>query len=412
MTAARFPEVSRPAGPGRRGLAFALATVLIDMVGIGLIVPVVPDLIREVTGDGLSGAAWVGGLLFAAYSAMQFLFGPLVGNLSDALGRRPVLLVSVAGLGLDYLVTAFAPSLPWFFAGRIVAGACGASVITVNAYIADVTPPEERGRAFGLIGAAFGVGFVVGPALGGAIGQLGPRAPFLAAAGFSLLNFAFGALALPESLPREARRPFALARANPLGALRALRGAPGLGALGLATLLMALAQSAYLAVWAFSLEARYGWGTGAVGLSLAAVGVGAVAVQGFAVGPAVARLGERRTALLGLAVGIGTTLGYALAPEGWMVFPLIAIGSLQGVVPPALTALASRAVPADRQGEVQGALGSLQGVAAVVGPPLMAGIFTLATRPGGDLFWPGAPYAAASALLAMALAVLSRSRPA
>ena len=407
MTAAAPPS---RAVPGRRGLAFVLATVLIDMVGIGLIVPVVPDLLRDVAGTDLSGAAWAGGLLFAAYSAMQFLFGPAVGNLSDAIGRRPVLLASVAGLGLDYLVTAFAPSLPWLFAGRIVAGICGASFITANAYIADVTAPEDRGRAFGLIGAAFGVGFILGPALGGLLGQFGHRVPFLAAAGFSALNLAFGWLTLPESLPLAERRPFSWVRANPLGALGALRGAAGLRGLAVALLLYSVAQSVYVAVWAFSTEARYGWGEGTVGLSLAAVGVGAIAVQGFLIGPAVARLGERRTALVGLAVGCLTTLGYAVAPEGWMVFALIAVGSLQGVVLPALTALMSRAAPADRQGEIQGAIGSLQGIAAIGGPPLMTAVFSLATRPGGGVDWPGAPYAVAAALIAATLGVLARRR--
>ncbi len=394
-------------GPGRRGLAFVLATVLIDMVGIGLIVPVVPGLIGDVAGTDLSGSAAWGGLLFSAYSAMQFLFGPAIGNLSDAYGRRPVLLASVAGLSFDYAVTGFAPSLPWLFVGRLVAGICGASFITANAYIADVTEPADRGRAFGLIGAAFGIGFIVGPALGGLLGQFGHRVPFFAAAGFSAANLAFGWLVLPESLPAGERRPFAFARANPLGALGALRHAPTLLGLAAALMLFALAQSVYVAVWAFSTMAEYGWGEGMVGLSLAAVGVGAIAVQGFLIGPAVARLGERRTALWGLAVGFATTLGYAVAPEGWMMFALIAVGSLQGVVLPALTALMSRAAPPYRQGEIQGAIGSLQGIAAIAGPPLMTGIFTLATRPGGGLHWPGAPYALAAALIAATLAVMA-----
>ena len=395
----------------RRGLAFVLGTVLIDMIGIGLIVPVAPDLIREVTGTDLSTASTLGGLLFVAYSAMQFLFGPVIGNLSDAYGRRPVLLVSVLGLGLDYAVSGLAPSIGWVLAGRLFAGLCGASYITAGAFIADVTRPEDRGRAFGLIGVAFGVGFIIGPAVGGLLGQFGHRVPFFAAALFSLANLAFGWLFLPESLPREARRPFDIRQANPLGALAALRASPALGPLAAALFLFSLAQSVYIAVWPYAVMDRYGWGEGLVGLSLACVGVAAIINQGLLVGPLVARLGERRAALLGLSTALLTSGGYALATQSWMVFALIAVGGLQGIVMPAVTALMSRDVPADRQGEVQGAIGSLQGIAAIFGPPLMTGLFSLATRPGGPVHWPGAPYGVALILTATAVPFLWVATP-
>ena len=401
---------ARVARPGRRALAFVFATVLIDMIGIGLIVPVLPDMIRDIAGTDLSGASALGGWLFVAYSAMQFLFGPAIGNLSDRIGRRPVLLASVLGLGVDYVVTAFAPSIMWLFVGRILAGICGASYVTANAYIADVTRPEDRARAFGLIGAAFGIGFVLGPAVGGLLGHFGHKIPFFVAAGFSLANLVVGAIALPESLPPERRRAFDLRRANPLGALLGLRRHPAAGPLALALFLFCLAQSVYVSIWAYSTMQRYGWSEGLVGLSLAAVGIAAAVNQGGVAGPAIARLGERRAAFVSLAVALVSAVGYAVAWQGWMVFGLIALTGSQGIAMPAMNAMMSRGAPQNAQGELQGAIASLQGIASIAGPPVMAGLFSAFTRQDAPVDLPGAPFWLAAGLVALSMVVLWRSR--
>ena len=394
----------------RRALAVILLSVLLDMMGIGIVVPVLPHMIRAIAQSDISEASIIGGWLFVAYSAMQFLFGPLVGNLSDAYGRRPVLLVSIVGLGLDYLVTAYAPTIGWLFIGRLVAGLCGASYTTANAYVTDITPPEHRARAFGYIGAAFGVGFVLGPAVGGLLGAYGPRVPFLAAAALSLINFAFGLVALPESLRPDNRRRLRWRRANPFGALMSLRRHPMLMRWAASLVLFFLAQSVYVAVWAFAAIARYGWTEKQIGLSLALVGVTSAVVQGALVSPIIRRVGEWRAAVASLTVACLSAIGFAAATEGWMVYALIVVGSLQGIAMPAVNAMMSHEVAPEQQGELQGAVASLQGIASIVGPFVMTQTFAAFTSPMAPFVFPGAPYAVSALLFALATVLLRRRR--
>ena len=400
--------MSRRSGGG--ALAVVLITVLIDMMGIGIIVPVLPSLIASLAGAGMSRASVIGGWLFMAYSATQFLFGPTIGNLSDAYGRRPVLLLSVFGLGVDYLVTAFAPTVGWLFLGRLLAGLCGASYTTASAYVADVTAPEERAKAFGYIGAAFGIGFVLGPAIGGLLGHFGPRTPFFVAAGFALTNFTFAYFILPESLKPENRRRFEIVRANPLGAVLRLRAHPLLIRWAVAIFLTFLAQAVYPAVWAFAAIERYGWTATTIGLSLAFFGVVSAVFQGALVGPAIRLMGERRAALIGLIVAVLAAIGYAFASEGWMIYPLIVIGGFQGIAMPAINAMMSHEVEADEQGELQGAVASLQALGTVFGPPLMAEIFALFTGGMAPFYFPGAPFLMAALLFLGGTLLLPRHR--
>jgi DHA1 family tetracycline resistance protein-like MFS transporter len=397
--------------PGKHALAFVLITVLIDMIGIGLILPVLPGLIADLTGVDVAAASVIGGWLFVAYAGMQFLCGPLIGNLSDTYGRRPILLLSLAGLGIDYALTAFAPTILWLFAGRLIAGLCGASHVTANAYIADITPPEERAKAFGMIGAAFGIGFVLGPAIGGLLGEYGHRVPFLVAAALSLANVAYGALVLPESLARDKRRRFSLRRASPLGAVSALRRYPAVTGAATALFMFFVAESVYPALWAYITAYRYGWSEGAIGLSLASWGMIFALVQATLVGPIIARFGERRSALIGLAVSLAACLGYAAASEGWMVYALIVLGCLQALVYPAVNAGMSHAVPADAQGELQGAVASLQGMSSVIGPIVMTLAFGGFAGPRAIVELPGAPFILAAALTGIALIVLLKAPP-
>lgn len=380
------------------------------MLGIGIIVPVIPSLIESLAGHGISNASVIGGWLFMVYSAMQFLWGPVIGNLSDAYGRRPVLLLSIFGLGADYLVTAFAPSIAWLFVARLVAGLCGASYTTASAYVADITEPEERAKAFGKIGAAFGAGFVLGPGIGGLLGQFGPKMPFFVAAGFSLLNFLYALVVLPESLPPDRRRPFVFIRANPLGAVLALRRHPLLIRWAVAIFITFLAQAVYPAVWAFAAIARYGWGEASIGLSLAFYGAVSALFQGVLVGPAIRLLGERRAALVGMIIGVLAATGYALANQGWMVYVLIVFGGLQGFAMPAINALMSHEVEADAQGELQGAVASLQALGSVFGPPLMTGVFAFFTSSKAPFAFAGAPFLLAAVLMLAGALLLPRYR--
>lgn len=401
----------RPRVADKRALAVVLLSVLIDMMGIGIVVPVLPEMIRSIARTDISQASVIGGWLFVAYSAMQFLFGPLVGSLSDAYGRRPVLLISILGLGLDYVVTAYAPTIGWLFVGRMAAGLCGASYTTANAYVTDITAPADRAKAFGYIGAAFGLGFVIGPAVGGLLGAWGPRVPFLTAAGLALTNFVFGLAFLPESIEPENRRRLRWRRANPFGALMTLRRHPLLLRWAGVLLLFFLAQSVYIAVWAFAAIERYGWSEKQIGLSLALVGVSSAIVQGALVGPVIRRVGEWWAAVAGLAIAGVTAVGFAVASETWMVYALILVASPQGVAMPAVNAMMSRQVAPEQQGELQGAVASLQGIASIMGPFLMTQIFAAFT---GDQAWapfPGAPFAVAALLFALAtLLMLRRTR--
>ncbi len=390
-----------PLAPGRRAFAFVWVTVLLDMMGIGLIIPVVPALLRELTGRDAAGASVYGGWLFFAYAAMQFLFAPIVGGLSDAVGRRPVLLLSVLGLGVDHALTALSPNILWLFAGRLVAGLFGASFATANAYIADVTPPDERGKAFGMLGAAFGVGFILGPALGGILGDVGHRLPFFVAAALSFANFVYGLFVLPETHPREKRTPFRIRQANPLGALLAIPGGSVVRALAVALFVFFVGNTVYPAIWSFYTAQRYAWTPRTIGISLAVYGIVNTIVQAALVGPSIKRWGERRAAVIGIVAGALALLGTGFATRSWMVFALILVSAPGGIAMPAINAMMSKNAPPEAQGRLQGVVSSLEGLSSIVGPLLMTQLFQAY---GTTL--PGAPFFAATALCLIALMVL------
>ena len=397
-----MPE-RRMAG-GRAAVAFVLVTVMLDMLAMAIVIPVLPKLVLGFLGNDTAAAARVFGVFGTAWALMQFVFSPVQGALSDRFGRRPVILVSNFGLGLDYVLMALAPGLGLLFVGRVISGICAASVSTAGAYIADVSPPERRAAGFGLISVAFGVGFVVGPALGGVLGQFDPRLPFWVAAGLSLANGAYGLLVLPESLPRERRAPFAWRRANPVGALKLLRAYPGLPRLAAISFLYYLAHQALPAVFVLYGSYRYGWNARAVGLTLALAGACSAIVGGLLVRPVVRRFGERRSLLAGLAFGAAGFTIFGLAARGWMFCAGIPVMALWGFVGPALQSLMSRLVSPSEQGQLQGANSSVMGLTGLIGPGLFTTTLAYFIAPGG---WqlPGAPWLLAALLLIVALAV-------
>jgi DHA1 family tetracycline resistance protein-like MFS transporter len=382
---------------------FVFITVLIDMLGFGLVMPVLPKLIEEISGRDLAGASQLAGWLLFAYGAMQFLFGPTLGNLSDAFGRRPLLLLAVFGLAVDYLFTAFAPNMVWLFAGRIIAGLCGASYVIANAFLTDITLPQDRAKAFGRMGAAFGLGFIIGPAVGGLLGELGPRIPFFAAAIFSIGNFIFGYFALPETLASENRRHFSWARANPVGTLRVFAQYRGVIPLALAMFAYFLASSVYPAIWAFWGIAQFGWSESTIGLTLAAAGISAAVVQGGLTGPAVKLMGERGAVIFGLLAGSIGALGFGVAPGLAVVIVLIVVHSSEGFVHPAMTALMTHAAPADAQGELQGGIASLQSLSMLLGTVFFTQIFGAFMKPGAIIVSTGMAFYVAAALMALTM---------
>ena len=389
--------------PGKFAITFVFITVFLDMVGFGIVMPVLPRLIEQVSGADLAGATVWGGWLFFAYGGMQFLFGPAIGNLSDAVGRRPVLLLSVFGLAVDYLLTGFSPTMIWLFVGRVFAGICGASYTTANAFLADITKPEDRARMFGLMGAAFGLGFVIGPAIGGLLGSFGPRVPFFVAAGLSILNFVYGLLVLPETLAPENRRPFSLARSNPIGALKVFARYHGVVPLSAVMFAYFLATSVYPAIWAFWGIAAFGWSEATIGLTLAAFGVITAVVQGGLMGPVVKWLGEFNTAVFGLVMAVVVLVGYGLAPNFLTILVLIVLHAPEGFVHPALTALMSHQAPADAQGEIQGGIASLQSIGMLIGTLLFAQVFGWFMQPNAIIVSPGVGYFLAAVILAGAV---------
>lgn len=397
----------------RHGLAFGivLATVALDAIGIGLIFPVMPSLMEEVTGSSLSGAALWGGLLTTSFAVMQFLCGPLVGNLSDRYGRRPVLLTSLTVMALDYVVLALAGSVWLLLAGRIVSGITSATHATANAFVADISAPDDRARRFGLVGAAFGAGFVAGPMLGGLLAGIDLRAPFWAAAGLASLNALAGAFFLHESLPADRRRPFRLASANPFGALRALRQMPGLYRLVAVSFLYALGFNVWPAIWSYYGAAAFGWDAWWIGLSLAVFGLAMAISQATAVGPAIRLLGERRALFWGLWLEVVTLLFYGLTRSGFWALAFTPVSALGGIVSPALNALMSRAVPQTAQGALQGVLASTNALAMILSPLLMTTTFGTFTRPGSAFFMPGAPFLVAAALTVACILLLVAQRP-
>ena len=387
----------------RLALAFILITVTLDAIGIGLIFPVLPELILEVTGRPLSEAAIWGGLLSASFAVMQFLFGPTIGSLSDRFGRRPILLGSLVIMSGTYLAMALAPTIWMLLAARIVAGIVSATYATASAFIADVTPPEDRAKRFALIGAGFGIGFVLGPAMGGLLAGLDIRAPFHAAALMAVLNLTLGWFILPETVTDATRRTFSLRRANPLGAFRAVAHLPGLRRSLLVFLILGIAMNVYPAVWAWYGHARFDWSATMIGASLALYGISFAVGQVALVGPAIRRFGEHRTAFWGIWVDITTLAGFAFLTSGLGALLLIPVTALGGVVTPALQSILSRGTTPDAQGELQGLLASLNAIAMIVSPLMMTATFRLFTHEGAAVQFPGAPFLLASALMVGAL---------
>ncbi|MEM9365403.1 MAG: TCR/Tet family MFS transporter [Planctomycetota bacterium] len=398
-----------PTQPKRAAaMAFILLTLFIDILAIGIIIPVLPGLVKQFLGGSEGAAGLYVGLIAAVYSAMQFLCAPIVGAISDRYGRRPVILGSLFGLGVDFLIMAVAPTLGWLFLGRVVAGMMGASFSTANAYIADISTPETRARNFGLVGAMFGLGFIIGPALGGVLGEYGLRLPFYAAACLSLVNWLYGYFVLPESLPPEKRSSgLKLASLNPFRSIARLRVYPMVAGLAVAFVFSSLAQRGLENVWVLSMEYRFDWTTRTNGLALALVGLMATFVQGGMIRPFIRRFGERRTALIGTVVSAIAFAGYGLVPESWMVFCVIVFGSLSGVAGPAIQGIVAGEVPSEEQGRVQGALTSMMSLTSIFAPLLFtAGLFKLVVDRGWPIQWAGLPFLFGSALFAMALLTL------
>jgi MFS transporter, DHA1 family, tetracycline resistance protein len=396
-------------GASRAAFIFIFFTVLLDMLALGVIVPVLPALVVAFRGGDTAAGATIYGLFATVWSVMQFIFSPVLGSLSDHFGRRKVILLSNVGLGLDYLLMAVAPSLWWLFVGRVVSGITSSSFPTAAAYIADVTPPEERAKKFGMLGVAFGVGFIVGPSVGGLLGAISLRAPFWGAAVLSLANAAYGFFILPESLPPNRRTPFHWRRANPMGSLQLLRSRPRLLALGTSGFLSMLAHDSLPITFVLYTTYRYQWDQKTIGLVLAGVGAMSVVVQGGLVGRIVSALGERRSLALGLMSGCVGMIVYGLAPTGRWFLAGLAMTALYGLASPSLQSLMTRAVGPTEQGQLQGANGSMNGIASMMAPILFTQAFALAIDRYRRFNVPGAPFLLAAAFLVCALAVAWRA---
>ena len=377
----------------KAAIGFIFITLLIDVTGLGLIIPVMPKLIEDLlqTSD-ISKASQYGGWLTFAYAFVQFLFAPVLGNLSDKYGRRPVLLFSLLGFGIDYLFLSFAPTIGWLFIGRVIAGITGASFTTASAYIADISTPENRAQNFGMIGAAFGLGFILGPMLGGLLGELGARVPFFVAAGLALLNCAYGYFVLPESLSKENRRNFEWRRANPVGSLLQLKKYPAVAGLIISMILIYIAGHAVQSNWSFFNIERFGWSPKMIGISLGIVGLLVGGVQGGLVRVINPRIGNEKSVYVGLGLyALGLVL-FAFATEGWMMFVFLIPYCLGGIAGPALQSIISGHVPPNEQGELQGALTSLMSATSIIGPPLMTNLFAYFTHKEAPVYFPGAAF--------------------
>lgn len=403
--------MSAAVGEGRRkaAVAFIFITVALDMVANGVIGPVWPNLIKGFLGGDTSRSAVVFGVFSTIFAAAQVISAPILGSLSDRYGRRPVILISCVGLGVDYLIMAAAPNLTWLFVGRILAGITSANMSTAGAYIADVTPPEKRAAAYGLLSAAFGIGFVAGPMLGGLLGQLGLRIPFLAAAGLTFANAAYGFFVLPESLAAENRSRFSLHLANPFATIGMLASSAQLLGLSAINFVARLVHSIFAVVWSLYVVERYGWGPGMIGVSLAVVGASSFVVSAGLVRPTVARLGERRTLMVGLLFGATGFVALGLAPQGWMFLSGIFVLCLWGLATPCIQSFMTRLVGPDQQGRLQGAMTGLTSIAGLIGPALFATPFAYATSPGhtseGLI---GLPFYMAGALMLVSVAMAWR----
>lgn len=384
-------------------LTFIFITILIDVIGMGIIIPVMPDLIKELTGEGLSRASFYNGLLIFSYATMQFFFSPLLGSLSDRHGRRPVLLIALLGLGLDYIFQAFAPTIAWLFVGRILAGISGASFTTATAYISDISAPEKKAQNFGLIGVAFGVGFIIGPVIGGFCSPWGTRAPFIVAAAFSLLNFIYGYFILPESLPAESRRKIEWSRTNPFKTLANLKRYPIISGLVISLILLYIAAHAVQSNWSFYTMLKFKWDGRMVGFSLGIVGLLIAIVQGGLIRKIIPMLGEKNSIYAGLILYAIGLLLFAVASTGWMMLVFLVPYCLGGVCGPALQSVISNQVPANEQGELQGALTSLMSVTSIVGPLIMNYMFAYFTGSSAPFYFPSAPFVLGAILIAVGI---------
>jgi MFS transporter, DHA1 family, tetracycline resistance protein len=394
--------------PRKAALAFIFVTVLIDMLAFGMIIPVLPMLVQDFMGGDAARAAQMYGVFGTAWALMQFIFSPVQGSLSDHFGRRTVILVSCAGLGLDFILMALAPNLWWLLVGRVISGITAASFSTAGAYISDVTPPEKRAAAFGLIGAAFGIGFVLGPALGGLLGAISPRLPFWASAFMALANVCWGWFVLPESLPEDRRVPFAWKNANPLGALKLLRSHPMLAGLAVGYFLLNLAHVVLPSTTVLYMHYRYNWDTRAVGLLLAGVGISSLIVQGFLIKPVVRWLKERRAVAWGLTFGAVGFVIYGLAPTGRIFWIGVPVMALWGIATPSLQTIMTRLVDATEQGRLQGALASLVGLASLIGPTMFTATFATVII-HAEWRLPGAPFLLAAALVFLSMLLVWRT---
>ncbi|MFO0857297.1 MAG: TCR/Tet family MFS transporter [Phycisphaerales bacterium] len=396
-----------PVPQGRKAaLSFIFVTLMLDVLGFGLLIPVAPRLVEQLDGKGESHGASMYGLLTATYAAMLFLFAPTLGSLSDKIGRRPVILIALLGSGLDYFVMAFAPSLTWLFITRAINGLSGASMSASMAYIADVTPPEKRAAGYGMVGAAFGIGFVIGPLLGGVLGEHNIRLPFIVAGCLMIVSWLYGAFVLPESLPADRRREFSIARANPVGALLSIAKFPAVLGLATALFLLNVAQFGLHATWVVYTKHRYEWSPRQVGISLAIVGIGAAIVQGGLARVLIPRIGEKRAIIFGWIVGIFAFVGYGSATQGWMIYAIIAVASIGAIAGPAAQAMMSRLVRPDQQGELQGSLASSQSVAQIFGPLLATWLFAHFIHDKSHLYIPGAPFYSSAVLSLISLFVV------
>jgi DHA1 family tetracycline resistance protein-like MFS transporter len=396
----------------RAALTFVLLSVFIDSLGFGIIIPSLPGVIMKLTGQPVTVAADWGGYLMAVYALLQFFMAPVLGNLSDRYGRRPILLGSLFAFGVDFLLTGLATSMTWLFLGRAFAGVFGASFATAGAYIGDISDDANRAKNFGFIGAAWGSGFTLGPVIGGFVAEnFGIQAPFFVAAGLALANVAFGYFALPESLPADRRRAFEWSRANPFGAVRSLAHLPMITGLLFAVFLYQVAHDSLPAVWMFYTQLKFGWGPSETGWSLTFVGVMTVIVMGGLTGVVVPKLGERGAIVLGFLLMTIGFIGYALVPQGWMIYPAIMIGSLGGIANPAMQSVMSKQAGPSSQGELQGAVASLASIAAIISPLFMTQLFSRFSEPEAPVHLPGAPYLVAGALVFCCVLIALRTVP-
>jgi len=390
-------------------LSFIFITLLIDVIGMAIIIPVFPKLIEKLIDGDISDASKISGLLLVGYAVMQFLFAPLVGNLSDKYGRRPVLLFSLLGFGIDYLFLAFAPTIGWLFVGRIIAGITGASFTTASAYIADVSTPEKRAQNFGMIGVAFGLGFILGPVIGGILGKIDTHYPFYAAAALALLNAAYGFFILPESLPKEHRRELDWKRCNPLGSLLQLKRYPSVINLSVCLFIVYFAGHAVQSVWTFYTMKKFSWSEDVVGYSLGFIGLMIALVQGGLIRIAIPKLGQERSIWIGLMLySIGMVL-FGLANQGWMMFAYMIPYALGGIAGPALQGIMTSQVPANEQGELQGGLTSLMSLSSIFGPWFMTYLFYYFSNSAAPVYLPGAPYFVGAVLMMLSAILAIRS---